>query len=124
MKNKLYYGDNLVWLRDHDHFPNESVDLIYLDPPFNSNANYNVIFSEASGEESQAQLRAFDDTWRWDCEASQTALDELGSTAPEVGQLVSWLGTRRDKASNSMAAYLGMMATRLLELHRQPVDKP
>jgi site-specific DNA-methyltransferase (adenine-specific) len=44
--NSLYYGDNLVWLRDHDHFPNDSVDLIYLDPPFNSNQDYNVIFTE------------------------------------------------------------------------------
>ncbi len=72
--NALYYGDNLVWLRDHDKFPNESVDLIYLDPPFNSNADYNVIFNEPSGGESQAQLRAFDDTWKWESEAAGLAL--------------------------------------------------
>ncbi len=54
--NVLYYGDNLVWLKDHDYFPNESIDLIYLDPPFNSNADYNVIFNEPGGEESQAPI--------------------------------------------------------------------
>lgn len=117
-KNKLYYGDNLVWLHDHDHFPNEFVDLIYLDPPFNSNADYNVIFSEPSGAESQAQLRAFDDTWRWDSQASASALDELSSNKPEVAEFIGWLGSQRDKSSRSMAAYLGMMATRLLEMHR------
>ncbi len=118
MKNRLYYGDNLVWLRNHDHFPNESVDLIYLDPPFNSNADYNVIFKEPSGEESQAQLQAFDDTWKWDSEASALALNELSSSSPETAHFISWLGNRRDKTSKSMAAYLEMMATRLLELHR------
>lgn len=116
--NVLYYGDNLVWLRDHDKFPNESIDLIYLDPPFNSNADYNVIFSEPSGVESQAQLRAFDDTWKWDSEASALALNELSSNAPDIAEFISWLGSKRDKASRSMAAYLGMMATRLLELRR------
>ncbi len=62
-KNKLYYGDNLEWLRNHDAFPNESIDLIYLDPPFNSKADYNVIFTEPGGEKkSQAQIQAFDDS--------------------------------------------------------------
>lgn len=116
--NALYYGDNLVWLRDHDHFPNESVDLIYLDPPFNSNADYNVIFSEPTGAESQAQLRAFDDTWHWDSEASASALDELSTNKPELAEYISWLGNQRDKKPRSMAAYLGMMATRLIELQR------
>lgn len=116
--NVLYYGDNLVWLRKHDKFPSESIDLIYLDPPFNSNADYNVIFSEPSGEESQAQLRAFGDTWKWDSEASALALNELSGNAPEIAQFIAWIGSRRDKASKSMAAYLGMMAIRLIELHR------
>ena len=116
--NKLYYGDNLVWLRDHDKFPDESVDLIYLDPPFNSNADYNVIFNEPNGAESQAQLRAFDDTWSWDNEASEQALAELSTNSQEIALFISWLSTRKDKASRSMAAYLGMMAIRLLELHR------
>lgn len=116
--NALYYGDNLVWLRNHDIFPSKSVDLIYMDPPFNSNADYNVIFSEPSGVESQAQLRAFDDTWKWDSEASALALGELSSQSPEIANFISSLGERRVRASKSMAAYLGMMAIRLLELHR------
>ena len=118
LKNKLYYGDNLVWLHDRNHFPNEFVDLIYLDPPFNSNKDYNVIFKEPGGEESKAQMRAFDDSWKWDCEASALALNELGSKSPETAEFIGWLARRRDKFSKSMAAYLGMMAIRLLELHR------
>ncbi len=60
-KNTLYFGDNLELLRAN--VPSESVDLIYLDPPFNSNARYNVLFKEKSGEESAAQIHAFEDTW-------------------------------------------------------------
>ena len=63
MPNTLYYGDNLQVLRDH--VPDESVDLVYLDPPFNSNASYNVLFKERTGEESPAQIQAFTDTWEW-----------------------------------------------------------
>ena len=63
MTNKLYFGDNLDILRQH--VADESVDLIYLDPPFNSNATYNVLFREKSGEQSAAQITAFDDTWHW-----------------------------------------------------------
>lgn len=118
--NALYYGDNLVWLRDKDHFPNESVDLIYLDPPFNSNANYNVIFNEPGGEESQAQIRAFDDSWHWDRAASEEALRDLGGPGgkPELVELIHWIARRGDTASKSMAAYLSMMGVRLVELHR------
>jgi len=118
-KNKLYYGDNLIWLRDHDRFPNESVDLIYLDPPFNSKSDYNVIFTENGGEKkSQAQIKAFDDTWHWEKEASEIALQELSMKAPAIAEFISWLGKRGDKNSTSTAAYLSMMATRLIELHR------
>ena len=60
--NTLYYGDNLRVLRD---FPPECVDLVYLDPPFNSNRNYNVLFRESRGTESEAQIQAFEDTWHW-----------------------------------------------------------
>ena len=63
MTNTLFYGDNLLVLREH--IPDESVDLVYLDPPFNSNASYNVLFREKSGEESPAQIKAFTDTWEW-----------------------------------------------------------
>jgi adenine specific DNA methylase Mod len=61
--NTLYYGDNLTVLRND--IPSESVDLIYLDPPFNSQATYNVLFKSTSGEKSEAQIEAFEDTWHW-----------------------------------------------------------
>jgi site-specific DNA-methyltransferase (adenine-specific) len=69
--NRLYFGDNLKWLRDAREFPDASVDLVYLDPPFNSNADYNVLFREASGAASQAQFHAFTDTWSW-ADAAET----------------------------------------------------
>jgi site-specific DNA-methyltransferase (adenine-specific) len=116
--NKLFYGDNLVWLRNHDIFPNESIDLIYLDPPFNSNTDYNVIFNEPSGEQSQAQIHAFDDTWKWDKEASEHALQELGQSKPEVVDYINLIAQRGDGFSKSTAAYIAMMSTRLVELKR------
>lgn len=118
--NVLYYGDNLTWLRDHDKFPNESIDLVYLDPPFNSNADYNVIFNEPSGEESQAQIKAFDDTWGWDKKASEDALKDLGKAGgkPEIVDYINWVAKRGDGFSKSTAAYLAMMSTRLVELRR------
>ena len=70
MPNALYYGDNLEILRRH--IADESVDLVYLDPPFNSNASYNVLFKEQTGESSPAQIRAFTDTWEWTQEAQYT----------------------------------------------------
>ena len=116
--NALFYGDNLVWLRDHRYFPDESVDLIYLDPPFNSKADYNLIFNEPGKlDKSQAQIKAFDDTWHWDSEASGIALNELAQNKPQIAELISWL-SRQGKLQESMAAYLAMMATRLIELHR------
>jgi site-specific DNA-methyltransferase (adenine-specific) len=69
MTNRLYYGDNLEVLREH--IADKSVDLIYLDPPFNSNADYNVLFAEKSGEKAHAQIKAFEDTWEWGLEAAQ-----------------------------------------------------
>ena len=74
MPNALYYGDNLEILREH--IPDASVDLIYLDPPFNSQATYNVLFRAPTGEQSQAQIEAFEDTWHWTDEAEQ-AFDEV-----------------------------------------------
>jgi site-specific DNA-methyltransferase (adenine-specific) len=69
--NQLFFGDNLKWLRDARVFPDVSADLVYLDPPFNSNAHYNVLFRDSSGEASQAQLHAFADSWNWP-DAAQT----------------------------------------------------
>lgn len=63
MRNTLYYGDNLPVLREY--IRNESVDLIYLDPPFNSSRSYNVLFKDESGHEADAQITAFEDTWHW-----------------------------------------------------------
>jgi site-specific DNA-methyltransferase (adenine-specific) len=118
--NALYYGDNLKWLRDHDRFPNNSIDLIYLDPPFKSDADYNVIFNEPSGEQSQAQIKAFDDTWGWEKEAVSEALKDLGASTgkPEIVDYINWLANHGDAFSKSMAAYLAMMSIRLLELKR------
>ena len=70
VRNALYYGDNLQVLREHVR--DESVDLVYLDPPFNSNASYNVLFRERTGEESPAQIMAFTDTWEWTQETEWT----------------------------------------------------
>ena len=114
-KNKLYFGDNLDILREQ--VPDESVDLIYLDPPFNSNATYNVLFREASGEGSAAQIEAFDDTWHWNTKESGRAYDSVVTDGPKkladlLQALYSFLG------QNDMMAYLTMMAQRMVELHR------
>jgi site-specific DNA-methyltransferase (adenine-specific) len=78
-KNKLYFGDNLKILRDY--VADASVDLIYLDPPFNSRATYNVLFKEKSGEESAAQIMAFEDTWQWGRE-SEAVYNEIVTGGP------------------------------------------
>jgi len=114
MSNALYYGDNLDVLREN--IASESVDLVYLDPPFNSNANYNVLFRSPAGAGSQAQIEAFEDTWHWGQEA-ESAFDGVmrsGNTnaADLLRAMRSFLG------ENDMMAYLAMMAVRLLELRR------
>ena len=73
--NILYYGDNLDILRNPHYFPNECVDLIYLDPPFNSARSYNVLFKDESGRASEAQITAFEDTWHWGPQAEHTYHD-------------------------------------------------
>ena len=112
--NRLYFGDNLDILRQY--VADETVDLIYLDPPFNSNATYNVLFRERSGEESAAQITAFEDTWRWGWE-SETAFQDVVTQGPDkVGSLLAAL--RQFLGQNDMMAYLTMMAQRMIELHR------
>jgi site-specific DNA-methyltransferase (adenine-specific) len=112
--NVLYYGDNLDVLREH--IPPESVDLIYLDPPFNSNRNYNVLFKDESGKESESQIVAFEDTWHWN-EAAERTYHDLVLEAPErVGSQVA--AFRQSLGTNQVMAYLVMMAIRLVELHR------
>ena len=113
-QNTLFYGDNLPIRRDH--IPDESVDLIYLDPPFNSNRSYNVLFRDESGHDSDAQITAFDDTWHWGQQAEDTYL-ELATAGPvQVGQMIGAL--HGFIGANQMMAYLVMMAVRLVELHR------
>ena len=115
--NALYYGDNLPVLREH--VADESVDLVYLDPPFNSNASYNVLFREKTGEESPAQIRAFMDAWEWTQETEYTYEYEIiGNPAvpPVVKDMIG--GFRQFIGRNDMMAYLVMMTPRLVELHR------
>jgi len=112
-KNKLYYGDNLDIMREH--IPDESVDLIYLDPPFNSNATYNVLFAEKNGTQSAAQIEAFDDTWHWDIKAEATYHDIVTNGPRKLADLVQAL--RAFLGQNDMMAYLVMMAARLDEMH-------
>ncbi len=113
-RNTLYYGDNLRILRDY--LPNESVDLIYLDPPFNSQRTYNVLFKHESGKEAEAQIAAFGDTWHWNQAADETYHALVTQGAPAVAEMVSAL--RQFIGQNQMMAYLVMMVARLVELHR------
>jgi DNA modification methylase len=115
--NVLYYGDNLEILRKY--IPDNSIDLIYLDPPFNSKATYNVLFKEPTGKPSQAQISAFEDTWHWGLEAEK-ALQEIAASpiAPaEVKEFMSVLPKLVGKRTD-MAAYLTIMCIRLIELRR------
>ncbi len=118
MENVLYYGDNLGILKNKYYFKEDSVDMIYLDPPFNSQATYNVLFKEVGGQKSKAQKEAFTDFWNWD-EQSATTLNYLitnKEVKPEVkkllGALLSFLG------NNDMTAYLVMMTVRLIEMQK------
>ena len=111
--NQLYYGDNLDVLRLH--VPDESVDLVYLDPPFNSNANYNVLFAERDGTQAAAQIKVFEDTWRWD-QGSALAYQEVVESGGNVSRVMQ--AFRTFLGENDMLAYLSMMAPRLVELRR------
>jgi adenine specific DNA methylase Mod len=110
--NKLYFGDNLDMLREK--IKDESVDLVYLDPPFKSNANYNVLF-KPGGVVSDAQAEAFRDTW--ECgDSARDAYDDVMKLNGDVALILS--GLRRWLGESAMMAYLAMMAIRLLELRR------
>ncbi len=113
MPNTLYYGDNLPILRA---MPSESVNLIYLDPPFNSNRSYNVLFKNESGISSDAQITAFDDTWHWGQSAEQAYADLIQQNPGVVDDLIDAL--RHIIGTNQMLAYLVMMAARLVEMQR------
>ncbi len=112
--NLLYYGDNLNILREH--IPDASVDLVYLDPPFNSNRSYNVLFKESTGQSADAQITAFDDTWHWG-PSSEEALSEINQRAnPVTVEIVNAIVSSVKR--NDVAAYLVIMTVRLIELHR------
>jgi site-specific DNA-methyltransferase (adenine-specific) len=111
--NALYYGDNLAILRDY--IADESVDLVYLDPPFNSKRDYNLIFRERSGSKSSSQQLVFADTWVWTDKADEACRDLIesgGAIAEVIKAFRTFLGT------SDMMAYLAMMAPRLVELRR------
>ncbi|MGB3341280.1 MAG: DNA methyltransferase [bacterium] len=112
--NKLYYGDNLDILREH--IKDESVDLIYLDPPFKSGQNYNVLFEEKNGSKSVAQIQAFEDTWQWDRKAAETYQEILETAPGKTCNLI--IAFEKALGHNDMFAYLVMMAIRILELRR------
>lgn len=117
-ENQLFYGDNLDVLRLH--VKDESVDLVYLDPPFNSNQDYNVLFAEQDGSRAAAQIKAFGDTWRWDQAAARAYEEtvELGGTVSLVMQAFRTFLGGADLRGSDMLAYLSMMAPRLMELRR------
>jgi len=110
----LYFGDNLEVLRGS--IPDESVDLIYLDPPFNSKRDYNVLFKTPKGHTSDAAITAFEDSWHWGGQAEREFDEILNQPNTNVAEMVQAL--RRFLGENDMMAYLVMMCNRLLELHR------
>jgi DNA modification methylase len=112
-KNTLYYGDNLDVLRRY--VKDETVDLVYLDPPFNSDQNYNVLFAEHSGERAASQIKAFGDTWKWDeaaAAAYESVVEQSGKVSDAMRAFRTFLG------DTDLLAYLSMMAPRLVELRR------
>ncbi|HVJ52516.1 MAG TPA: site-specific DNA-methyltransferase [Aliidongia sp.] len=113
MANTLYFGDNLHVLRQY--VKDESVDLVYLDPPFNSKVSFNVLYKTPSGHRSRAQVHAFEDAWNWGDAAELAYSDILKSGTPAAGILRALRGFLGE---NDMMAYLAMMAVRLIELHR------
>lgn len=113
MNNTLYFGDNLPIIRQF--IKDETIDLIYLDPPFNSKANYNVIFKTKNKEDSPSQIQAFEDTWKWNS-TTEFELHQLFGAEPKLAELMKGLELIIGK--NDLLAYLVMMAIRLRELHR------
>ena len=115
MTNRLYYGDNLDVLRDH--IASDTIDLVYLDPPFNSNANYNILFKSPAGKAADSQIEAFEDTWHWNDKAEGAFHDVMTSGNTDVAELLRAM--RGFLKENDMMAYLAMMAVRLIELQEQ-----
>lgn len=116
MRRELHFGDNLEVLKDRGIFRDESVDLIYLDPPFNSNASYNMLFKDKRGSNAEASITAFDDTWHWGLSAETAFDDVVNSEIIKASDLLRAL--RSFLGDNDMMAYLSMMAVRLVEMRR------
>ena len=112
--NTLYYGDNLHILREH--IADESIDLIYLDPPFNSKRVYNVYLKTPKGQASEAQVTAFEDSWTWGEQAEQEYNGLLHQPNTDVAEMIAAM--RKFLNESDVMAYLVMMSNRLLELHR------
>jgi len=114
MDKSLYFGDNLKILRQY--IKDESIDLIYLDPPFNSKADYNLLFQEKNGADSFAQITAFEDTWSWgeEAEIAYEEIIRIGDT--DIVKMIS--SFKEFIKQNDMMAYLTMMTIRLIELKR------
>jgi DNA modification methylase len=111
-RNTLFYGDNLPILREH--IGDESVDLVYLDPPFNSNASYNVLFRAPDGHQSQAQIEAFDDTWHWNERAERAFDDEMQSGNSDAAEMLRAMRSfhaffNRSRKSSRISSTLGLM---------------
>ena len=107
--NTLYYGDNLDILKRY--IKDESVDLVYLDPPFNSNRNYNVLFEEKNGSSATAQIKAFDDTWHWD-QTAALAFREIVETGGHISIVMQ--ACRSFLGENDMMAYLSIVDSRFI----------
>ena len=117
-KNKLYYGDNLEVLRKN-YIKDETIDLCYIDPPFNSKRNYNQIYNNI-GNEDRAQAQAFTDTWIWDEGANEGLAEILGNPegrfSPQTVDLIK--GLQSVLRQGSLLAYLVNMTLRIVEIHR------
>ena len=109
-ENTLFYGDNLDILRQRIY--TESIDLIYLDPPFNSARNYNVLFKDEKGIDSQSQITAFEDTWHWNQKAEDAFLHLVTLGSANISGVIS--SFRSLIGENPMMAYLVMMTIRLV----------
>lgn len=113
-KNRLYYGDNYEVLQRY--VESNTVDLVYLDPPFNSRQDYNVLFAEKDGSRSSSQIRAFEDTWEWNIDAERSYEHILETIGGQVADVMR--AFRTFLGSSDMMAYLAMMAPRLVQLRR------
>ena len=120
--NKLFYGDNLHVLRDRTHFPDACVDLIYLDPPFNSKRDYNLLFKSPKGQSSEAQIEAFEDTWHWNAQAEREYDEIVKGQNTDLAQMIQAL--RSFLGENDMMACLTIWRIALIRLRNPSILVP